>query len=461
MYRSMTRRSFITSGGKAVIGASFAGSLLASCGGQEGDSGELTYWSALEGAGPREYYKQHIEKPFEKANPGIDLTVQFQSPEDLDRTIRTALQGGEGPDLVTTPGPSFALEYIDANLFVDLDEYAKQYGWQDKILGWALDSGRFQGKLYSVPTEFETMLLYYNKSLFEEKGWKPPQDREELESLAEEAQGQGIIPFSAGSADWRPTPEWFMTIFWNHYSGPDALYQALTGEVPWTDPVFVEAVDLHNRYFQNGWYGGSVEKFFSTGDDARHTQLGDGEAAMNMEGSWFLFDIDNFFGQKAGNDNEWAWAPLPSLRNGVPLQIFELGIGSTLSINQRSQVPDAAAKYINWLFSDPERAAQRMADVPAVFNIPIPLEREDFPSNMDPRVADVLATLSETTSEGNYGYTTWTFWPPKSDVFVYEGMEKVLTGEMEPAAYCDELNKTFQQELDEGEVPPIIERGTA
>jgi hypothetical protein len=40
-------------------------------------------------------------------------------------------------------------------------------------------------------------------------------------------------------------------------------------------------------------------------------------------------------------------------------------------------------------------------------------------------------------------------------------MEKVLTGEMEPAAYCDELNKTFQQELDEGEVPPIIERGTA
>jgi raffinose/stachyose/melibiose transport system substrate-binding protein len=143
------------------------------------------------------------------------------------------------------------------------------------------------------------------------------------------------------------------------------------------------------------------------------------------------------------------------------LQIFELGIGSTLSINRRSQVPDAAAKYINWLFSDPERAAQRMADVPAVFNIPIPLEREDFPSNMDPRVADVLATLSETTSEGNYGYTTWTFWPPKSDVFVYEGMEKVLTGEMEPAAYCDELNKTFQQELDEGEVPPIIERGTA
>ena len=99
---------------------------------------------------------------------------------------------------------------------------------------------------------------------------------------------------------------------------------------------------------------------------------------MNMEGSWFLLNVDDFFGQAAGNDNEWDWAPLPSLTNEVPVQIFELGIGSTLSINRRSQVSDAAAKYIDWLFSDPERAAQRMADVPAVFNIPIPIEREDF-----------------------------------------------------------------------------------
>ena len=458
MYRPMTRRRFLAGGGKALLGAGLAGSLLASCGDQSSGSGELTFWSGIEGAGPRAYYERNIEKPFEKANPGIDLKVQFQSPEDLDRLVRTALQGGEGPDLVPTPGPSFALEYIDANLFVELDEYAEQYGWQEKILPWALDSGRFEGKLYSVPTEFETMLLYYNKTLFEDKGWEPPADREELEALAEEVNGQGIIPFSAGSADWRPTPEWFMTIFWNHYSGPDALYQALTGEIPWTDPVFVEAVDLHNRYFQNGWYGGGVENFFSTDSDAFHTQLGDGEAAMNMEGSWFLFEVDNFFGEKAGNENEWDWAPLPSLGSGVPSEVFELGIGSTLSINARSQVPDEAAEYINWLFSDPERAAQRMADIPGVFNIPIPLESEDFPSNMDPRVGDVLATLSAATSEGNYGYTTWTFWPPKSDVFVYEGMEKVLIGEMKPAEYCAELNTIFQQELEEGEAPPIIDR---
>jgi raffinose/stachyose/melibiose transport system substrate-binding protein len=125
MYRPMTRKSFLARSGLVVVGAGLSGSLLASCGGSSGENGELVYWSALEGAEPREYYKKYIEKPFEKDNKGIDLKVSFQSPEDQDRLVRTALQGGEGPDLVPTPGPSFALEYIDANLFVGLDEYAK------------------------------------------------------------------------------------------------------------------------------------------------------------------------------------------------------------------------------------------------------------------------------------------------------------------------------------------------
>jgi raffinose/stachyose/melibiose transport system substrate-binding protein len=461
MPSSITRQRFLIDGGKVVLGASFASTVLAGCGSQEGSKGEITYWSGIAGAGPRQYYKEHIEKPFEKANPGIDLKVNFENSEELDRLVRTALQGGEGPDLVPTLGPSIALEYVEAGLFSPLDDYAEQYGWQDKILDWALDSGRLKGKLYSVPMEFETMVLYYNKSLFEEKGWKPPRDREELESLAEEAQGQGITPFSAGIGDLVNTMEWYPTIFWNHYSGPDALYQALTGEAPWTEPVFVEAIDLLTQYIREGWYGGSVQEFFSNRSDTFHAQLGEGKAAMNMEGTWFLLTIDDFFGEKANNDNEWGWSPLPSLHSEVPSELFELGIGSTLSINRRSQFPDAAAKYINWLFSDPERAAQRMADVPAVFNIPIPIEREDFPSNMDPRVADILATLSQATSKGNYGYTTWTFWPPKSNVYIYEGMQKVLTGETTPTEYCAELNRIFQQELEEGEVPPIIEREAA
>ena len=459
MHRPMTRRDFIRGGGTTLLGASLAGTLLAGCGGGGASSGEVTYWLALPGG--EEYYKKNVEPAFEKAYPNVNLKTTFHSPEDLDRVTRTAIQGGEGPDLVTSPGPSYALELIKADVLLEMDEYSRKHGWKDKALGWALNSGQFEGKQYSVPTTYETMLLYYNETLFEEKGWKPPTNRDELEGVAEEAMGQGIVPFSAGNAEWRPATEWLVTVFFNHYAGPDALHQALTGEIPWTDPVFVDAIDLLNSYFQRGWFGGSVQKYFSNGLDSLHSQLGDGEAAMNMEGSWFMSEVNGFFGKAAGNGNDWNWGALPSLAAGVPFPLFELGIGGTLSINRRAQDPDAAAKYIDWLFSDPDRTAGWMADIPGIFDLPIPLERQDFPASMDERNVGVYASLGNATSEGNFGYVTWTFWPPKSDLFVYEGMEEVMTGKITPAQYCKELDNTFKEERAAGEVPPIISRDSA
>lgn len=456
MRRQITRRNFLKGGGTAILGAGLAGGLLAGCGGSGGSSGEVSYWLSLPGG--EEYYKKNILPAFKKENKDVNLKTTFQSPEDLNRVTRTAIQGGEGPDLVFTSGPSYALELIDADILLDLDEYAKQYGWNDKFLGWALNSGRFEGRLYSVPTTYETMLLYFNQTLFEEKGWKPPTSRDEVEGLAEEAMGQGIVPFSAGNAEWRPATEWLVTVFLNHAAGPDALYQALTGETPWTDPVFVDAIDLLNQYFQKDWIGGSVQKYFSNGLDTLHTQLGTGEAAMNMEGSWFLSEVDGFFGQGAGNENEWNWSALPALGADVPAETYALGIGGTLSINARAADPDAAAKYMDWQVSDPKRVAKWIADVPGVFDLPIPLDESDFPSSMDRRNVERFAALSSATDKGNYGYVTWTFWPPKSNLFIYEGMEKVITGKSTAAEYCTELDGIFKEEKAAGEVPPIIDK---
>jgi len=458
----VTRRQFLAKGGKAALGVSFAGSLLVGCGGREsGASGQAIFWSNLEGSGPQDYFRQNIEKPFEKANEGTDLKVTFQAPAEMDRVVRTALQGGEGPDVVMAPGPAGAQEYTDANLLLELDEYAEQYGWQNKILGWALDLGRYEGKLYAIPYQLQTMLLYYNQSLFEEKGLEPPTNRDDLEAMAEELMGQGIVPFAAGIRDEPPAVEWFPTVFWNHYSGPDALYQALTGEIPFSDPVFVEAIDLFNTYVQNGWFGGSRERFFSNGFDTIHADLGAGKAAMNMEGSWFMATASEFFGQAAGNDNDWEWAPLPPLREGISPELYELGIGSTLSVNSRAGNADGAAAFVDYLVADKNRVAEWMAAVPSAFNAPLPFEEGDFPSSMDPRVERQLVSLSQATGQGNFGYTAWTFWPAKSRVYIYEEIQKVLAGDITAAEYCSGLDEVFKEDRKEGLVPKIIKPGSA
>lgn len=458
MDRDVTRRKFLTLSGKATLGAVLTGALLTSCGGdQEAEgNGQISYWAGVDGAERQDYFRKNVVRAFEKANPNINLEVNFQTPDQLDRLVRTAIQGGEAPDIVPTPGPTYAIEYVQANLFKSLDEYAEQYGWREKMLGWAFELGRFEDSLYSIPVAFESMVLYYNRSLFEEKGWSPPANREELEALAEEAQGQGIVPFASGSGDYPAVTEWLMTAFWNHYSGPEALYQGLTGETPWTDPIFVEAVELLNQYMQRGWFGGSVQDFFSLGFDTVHAQLGDGKGAMNIEGTWFMQEVDDFFGNNAGNDNQWGWAPLPTLRDEVPSELYELGIGTTVSINGQTNNADNAAKYIDFLFSDPERAASWMDNIQGTLSPPLSLSESDFPADMDERRKKFIVELVDATSSGNFGYTTWTFWPPKSNVFIKESLQDVFTGDMSPAEYCAELNRIFQEELEEGAVPAII-----
>jgi raffinose/stachyose/melibiose transport system substrate-binding protein len=458
MYTGMSRRKFLATGGKVVLGAGLASPLLAGCGGGGGGGGQVTFWSNLEGSGPQKYFKNNVEEPFEKANKGTDLKVTFQPPDQMDRLVRTALQGGEGPDIIMTPGPAYAQEYVDANLFAELDEYSDQFKWEDKLLGWALDLGRYEGKLYAIPYQLQTMLLYYNKTLLEDKGMQPPKNRDELESMAEELQGQGITPFAAGIGDDPAAIEWFPTVFWNHYSGPDALYQALTGEIPFSDPVFVDAIELFNTYVQKGWFGGSRERFFSTGFDAYYADLGDGKAAMDIEGTWLLPLIGPFF---KDSGDEWDWAPLPPLKSGIPAELYELALGSTLSVNSRAQDVDVAAAFIDYLAADKQRAVKWMAAVPAAFNAPLPFSEADFPASMDDRVARQLAALSQATAKGNFGYTAWTFWPSKSDVYIQEEMQKVLTGDVTPAEFCSGLDDIFTKELKEGAVPKIIKPGSS
>lgn len=455
MQLPISRRRFLLNSSKVALGAGFAESLLAACGGAGGSANvaNVSYWYGLDDGNHRAYMKSHDVEAFNKANPAINVEISFKPEADVDRLIQIALSSGKGPDIVPTPGPSYALQYINSNLFLDLDAYASQYNWQKNVLGWALDAGRVHGKLYSLPGSYQTLIIYYNKTLFAQKGWKVPTNRAELEGLAEEAMGQGIMPFMAGNADSRGASEWYTTMFFNHYAGPDAVYQALTGKIPWTDPVFVDAITLLRDYFSKGWFGGGVKQYFTNTFSALDSAFAKGKAAMDVEGSWAFANWPSYFG--AGNSGmDYDWFPIPPLREGVPQNLYTLGIGYTLSIKAESKVADAAAKYLNWLYSTPQRAGEELAAI----NFPpppIPLDPADFPSSVDPRIKNHYLALNQASAQGTFGYTTWTFWPPKSDVIAYESLDKVLSGDLTPAQFCAQMNQTFQQELAQGVVPPI------
>lgn len=437
-----------------ILLALLAAMVVAGLGGpvtQAQDKAQVSMWfDTTGGAETANCIIEQAVDTFNEQSETAEVTATLQA-NSWDAT-RTSLAGGGGPDIVTTPGPSFAFELANAQQLLPMDEFAAEYGWSETFTPWALRLGEVQEELYSLPTEVETLVLYYNETLFEEHGWDAPATLDELMALAEEIDAAGIIPFAHTNAEWRPSNEWFVGEFLNHRAGPEKVYQALTGEAQWTDPEFVSAIEMLTEMQQNGWFMGGLDRYYTTSPDVAYAMLAEGEAAMKIEGTWAVTDLNSSFGEEAGNTNEWNWVPMPSASGD---DIFDLGIGSTFSINGNTEEPEAAAEFLSHLFS-PETQAALAVECDLV---PAPVELEpNALEGLDPRYAEILDEMNEASEAGDYGYTTWTFFPPRSDVYIYEAIEEVWAGDMTPEEYLQGLQSIFDEELEAGDIPPIPER---
>lgn len=451
MSASLNRRRFLQLTGAA--GAAVAGGgLLSACAGSAGSSaGESTFWAAFPDTTTQKYFQQNYVDAYNSAKPPAKAVMSVKQVATLDKLTQTAVASGNGPDIISTSGPAVALNYEHAGNLLALDTYAEKYGWSKAFQSWALDAGRIGGKLYSLPAQYETMAVFYNPATFAEQGWTPPTTRAEFEAICEDAASKGIMPVGAGNADWQSATEWHVSWIWNTYAGPEALYEALTGKRKWTDPVFVDAITLLKGWFDKGWFGGSTDNYFTNKFASLYQKLASGKSAMQFSGSWTFTEITPYFGSAAGNHATWDWAPLPSMNTGVPAAVFPLSIGDTYSINKDCKNPAAAAGFLNYIATGVSRQLGALAAV-GYEPSPIVVTSAEFPASVDARMKRQYVDLAATK---NFGYTTWTFWPAKTDTYISTDINKVLTGQLSPQAFCAGVDSQFQAELKAGSVPPI------
>lgn len=419
-----------------------------------GEKTKIVWWSEQVEPELEVAFQEQFVDVFNAANPTIELEVVFQ--QDLNTLLRTAIQAGEGPDIIQTPGPGFLLEYQKAGLVLPLDDFAAQYGWQDKILPWAYASGTLGDNLYGLPLTFESMIMLYNTQVFADLGLTPPTNRAELDATAKALKDAELLTYAYGNVGWQPTNEHLVGIYLNAFAGSDAVYEALTGTRSWEDEVFVGAIDaLTQDITTNGYFAGSLEDYYSFDWDTFFGTLAAGKAGMMTIGTWGFRGAATFF---AENPEGWDWAMLPALGEEVS-QGFDLAIGSTASINAASKNPEAAAKVLDFLYSDSKRAAS-IAHIFSFgeFVVPIQFAATDFPSDVDPRIVRFLTEFAQVTGEGRYGYTTWTFWPAEAETQLWKDIELVWAGETTTADYLAKQQSLWEKARADSAAPPIPER---
>ncbi|SEG96650.1 multiple sugar transport system substrate-binding protein [Nonomuraea solani] len=113
-----------------------------------------------------------IEKAFEKENPNVDVVVETAPFDQYFTKLQTSIAGGTAPDTFELNYENF-VTYASAGSLLDLATVAGD-GGTAVYAQESLNAFKRDGKQYALPASFSTVVLFYNKDLFDKAGVAPP-----------------------------------------------------------------------------------------------------------------------------------------------------------------------------------------------------------------------------------------------------------------------------------------------
>jgi sn-glycerol 3-phosphate transport system substrate-binding protein len=134
---------------------------------------KIQFWHAM--GGWRIEVIQNMVNDFMKLNPDIEVEVQYVgSYEEILAKLIAAVQAGTPPHVVQLNEIS-TQKMIDSGVIVPVQDLIDKDPTFDVglFLPQVLNYYRVGGKLYSMPWNTSTPLLYYNKTMFKEVGLDP------------------------------------------------------------------------------------------------------------------------------------------------------------------------------------------------------------------------------------------------------------------------------------------------
>jgi len=157
---------------------------LPGCEGAAGDGGQLVLWH---GWAEREVGAlTELLGRFAAIHPDVKIIPIRVPPEQLYERFRMRASMGLGPDLLIIPS-QWERDLAEAGLIQDLSDRELD---TSLYLSGAVETLRYEGRLYGLPMSLRTVALYYNRELTTE----PPTTLTGL--LSQAAQGRQVLLYS-------------------------------------------------------------------------------------------------------------------------------------------------------------------------------------------------------------------------------------------------------------------------
>lgn len=342
-------------------------------------------------------YKEGMEEvaqEYMRLHPDVEVELIF-IVLNYETWVRTQFSGGErmAPDIYNG---NVTNNFGRMGRWVSLNNYLQQENpytglpWQDTLEMNLVEKSKEVGHYFHIPLDFIETGIFYNRDLFEARGYEVPETWEEMMLLGERIRADGMVPFAIPGI---LREVWSGQVGWMARMLGDVYYRDLVPMLmpregdwdfdPYRDGVFVQDLDdpyddmlvginqerLHQaildgvidfrdersrRIYERlkEWSQHWQDGFLGSDTMAAHRLFLTQQAAMEIHHSGnvgFLFkemedlpEADRF---------EWGVFPVPSIAND-PLAVGPMrgigGIGSSLTVTKKSD-PEHERRVIDFL----------------------------------------------------------------------------------------------------------------
>ena len=155
---------------------------------QELDAPVTITYANFNASGGNEETLNKMYEAFHKAYPNITVEIETIAMNDYFTTMQTRIAGGTGPDCLEMNIENFGT-YASQGILEDLSGAGTEGMNQT-----ALEAFQYDGTQYGLPENFSTVVLVYNKDLFDKAGIDYPDDnwtRDDVDAAAAKIRALG------------------------------------------------------------------------------------------------------------------------------------------------------------------------------------------------------------------------------------------------------------------------------
>ena len=302
----------------------------------------LVVWDWKSGDAATAGYYDAAREAFAAQHPDVEVEFVAQPFDQYYTLLGTAIEAGQGPDVVLFNGGGQIRSRADA--LVPLDEYIGDS--EARLAGW--EAFRDGDTTLAAPLTLQGMPIYYNKALYRQAGLDPESPPTTLDQLAANCtaieQNTEASCFATGNQEGIGI-QFFMSAFGSGILS-DAEYDAwIAGQRDWTSPGVRQIFEQWVQFETNGWNNAGVNSTTLFNDAFSVFSGGRGAHVIGLlsdVGNWW--DLGDFLGEDLGVMLSPTFTP-----GSTGTLAFDGGIG--YGVTSWSADPALAADLVNALTS--------------------------------------------------------------------------------------------------------------